>query len=306
MKRSLKQFGQNNIGGIMLFPALFLLGLVFIYPIGRAIWLSLFTKNLGSQLQPIFSGFSNYQRMVGDGRFGQSLQNTLIFTFISVTLELILGMVIALVLHQSFRGRGFVRTVAILPWALPTAVMGLAWAWIFNDQYGIVNDLLLRLGLIDQKINWLGNPTLAMLALISADVWKTTPFISIILLAGLQAIPQDLYEAHALDGANSWQSFYQMTLPLLKPQLLIAALFRFAQAFGIFDLVQVMTGGGPAGATETLSMYIYTTIMRYLDFGYGSALVVVTFLMLLIGVGLIGLIYRQYSNLNLNLDAKNR
>jgi multiple sugar transport system permease protein len=225
--------------------------------------------------------------MLGDGRFWQSLGNTGIFTVISVFLELLLGLGVALVLNKSFWGRGVVRTVAIIPWALPTAVMGLAWAWIFNDQYGVVNDILLRLGLIDTGINWLGTPTLAMIALIVADVWKTTPFISIILLAGLQSISEDLYEAHRLDGASPWQSFTQITLPLLMPQILIALLFRFAQSFGIFDLIQVMTGGGPAGSTETVSIYIYSTVMRYLDFGYGAALVVVTFLLLVFAVAII-------------------
>lgn len=279
-------YKEKIVGWLMIIPAMLLLSLVFIYPIARAFWLSLFTENLGTGLQPVFSGFTNYSRMLGDGRFWQTLQNTTVFTVASVSLELLLGMAIALILNQSFRGRGIVRTIAIIPWALPTAVMGLAWAWIFNDQYGVVNDILLRLGLIDTGINWLGNPTLAMVALVIADVWKTTPFISIILLAGLQSIPEDIYEAHSLDGANAWQSFYQITLPLLMPQILISLLFRFAQSFGIFDLVQVMTGGGPAGATETVSIYIYSTVMRYLDFGYGAALVVVTFLILISVVGI--------------------
>lgn len=278
---------EKVTGWVMLLPALLVLGLVFIYPIARAFWLSWFTENLGTQLQPVFAGLSNYQRMLGDGRFWQSLSNTGIFTVISVFLELLLGLGVALVLNKSFWGRGVVRTVAIIPWALPTAVMGLAWAWIFNDQYGVVNDLLLRLGLIDTGINWLGTPSLAMIALIVADVWKTTPFISIILLAGLQSISEDLYEAHRLDGASPWQSFTQITLPLLMPQILIALLFRFAQSFGIFDLIQVMTGGGPAGSTETVSIYIYSTVMRYLDFGYGAALVVVTFLLLVFAVAII-------------------
>jgi multiple sugar transport system permease protein len=198
-----------------------------------------------------------------------------------VILELIFGLGIALVLNQSFPGRGAVRTIAIIPWALPTAIMALAWAWIFNDQFGVVNDILMRLGLIQQGINWLGNPALAMVAVVVADVWKTTPFISILLLAGLQSISEDLYEAHAIDGATPWQSFRQITLPLLMPQITIALLFRFAQAFGIFDLIQVMTGGGPGGATEMVSVYIYANVMRYLDFGYGAALVVVTFLLLI-------------------------
>lgn len=278
---------EQTTGWLMVIPALLVLALVFVYPIGRAFWLSLFTENLGTQLQPIFSGVSNYGRMLGDGRFWQTMGNTAIFTAASVFLEVLLGLGIALVLNQSFRGRGVVRTIAIIPWALPTAVMGLAWAWIFNDQYGVVNDILQRLGLINTSINWLGDPTLAMVALILADVWKTTPFISIILLAGLQSIPADLYEAHGIDGANPWQSFYQITLPLILPQILISLLFRFAQAFGIFDLVQVMTGGGPAGATETVSIYIYATVMRYLDFGYGAALVVVTFLLLVAAVAII-------------------
>jgi multiple sugar transport system permease protein len=171
---------EKLTGWIMLFPALLILGLVFVYPIARAFWLSCFTENLGTQLQPVFSGLGNYQRMVGDGRFWQSLWNTSVFTVISVFLELLLGLGVALVLNKSFWGRGVVRTVAIIPWALPTAIMGLAWAWIFNDQYGVVNDILLRFGLIDSGINWLGTPSLAMLALIVADVWKTTPFISII------------------------------------------------------------------------------------------------------------------------------
>ncbi|MGB6298892.1 MAG: sugar ABC transporter permease [Rivularia sp. (in: cyanobacteria)] len=277
---------------ILLIPAILLLLLVFGYPIVRAFWLSLFTKNLGTQLQPVFSGLDNYGRMIGDGRFWQSFLVTTIFTSASVISELLLGLIIALVLNQQFFGRGLVRTIAILPWALPTALIGLAWAWIFNDQYGVANDILLRLGLIQNGINWLGDPTLAMIAVIVADVWKTTPFISILLLAGLQSISADLYEAHSIDGASPWQSFTQITLPLLIPQILIAVLFRFAQAFGIFDLISVMTGGGPGGATEVVSLYIYSTIMRYLDFGYGAALVVVTFVLLIVAVAIANLLLR--------------
>ncbi len=181
-------------------------------------------------------------------------------------------------------GRDTVRTIAILPWALPTSLIALGWTWIFNGDYGIVNDSLIRLGLLKDGINWLGEPLTAFITLVIADVWKTTPFISILLLAGLQSIPHDLYEAYALDGATPWQSFYRITLPMLTPQIIVAALFRFAQAFGIFDLVQVMTGGGPGGATEVVSLYIYATAMRYLDFGYSAAMVVVTFLLLIVAV----------------------
>lgn len=277
---------EQRTAWLFLLPALLLLLFVFAYPIARAFWLSLFTENLGTQLQPVFSGLYNYTRMAGDGRFWQSFGVSAIFTTASVVLELLLGMGIALVLNESFKGRGAVRTIAIIPWALPTALIGLAWSWIFNDQFGVVNDILRRLGFIDTGINWLGDPTLALMAVIFADLWKTTPFISILLLAGLQSISSDLYEAHAIDGASRWQSFRQITLPLLLPQILIAVLFRFAQAFGIFDLIAVMTGGGPGGATEVVSLYIYSTVMRYLDFGYGAALVVVTFLLLILAVAI--------------------
>ncbi len=277
---------ERRSGWFLTIPALLVLALVFAYPILRAFWQSLFVQNLGNQLNPSFTGLTNFERMAQDGRFWGTLWNSAVFTFSSVFLELIIGMGIALVLNQTFKGRGIVRTIAILPWALPTALIALAWTWIFNDQYGVVNDILLRLGLIQTGINWLGNPTLAMISIIIADVWKTTPFISILLLAGLQSIPSDLYEAQAIDGASPWQSFRQITLPLLLPQVVIALLFRLAQAFGIFDLIAVMTGGGPGGATETVSLYIYATVMRYLDFGYGAALVVVTFLLLVLVVAI--------------------
>ena len=286
MKNSIRQ-REQKIGWLLAIPALLILALVFVYPIMRAIWLSFFTQNLSTELLPVFAGLNNYVRMLGDGRFWQSLRHTTFFTTISITLELFLGMIFALVLNQSFFGRGFVRTAALIPWALPTAVMGLAWAWIFNDQYGVVNDILLRLGIINEGITWLGEPNSAMISLIIADVWKTTPFIALILLAGLQSIPRDLYEAHAMDGANPWQSFRQITLPLLAPQILISLLFRFAQSFGVFDLVQVMTGGGPAGGTEMVSIYIYAMVQRYLDFGYGATLVTVTFVLLIIAVAIV-------------------
>ena len=179
--------------------------------------------------------------------------------------------------------------------------MGLAWAWIFNDQYGVVNDILIRFGIIQEGITWLGEPTRAMISLIIADVWKTTPFIALILLAGLQSIPNDLYEAYTIDGANPWQSFRDITLPLLAPQILICLLFRFAQSFGVFDLIQVMTGGGPAGSTEMVSIYIYATVRRYLDFGYGATLVSITFVLLISAVIIVSFFL---SKININISGE--
>ncbi|NMF84259.1 sugar ABC transporter permease [Nodosilinea sp. P-1105] len=280
---------EKRTGWMLVIPAVLLLLLVYAFPILRAFWLGFFTENLSTNLQPEFSGLENYGRMMQDGRFWQSIGNTAIFTVFSLLFELLLGLIIALALDQAFRGRGLVRTIAILPWALPTALIALAWRWIFNAEFGVWNDILLRLQIIGNPVNWLGDPNWAMVSVIAADVWKTTSFVAILLLAGLQSISQDLYEAHSIDGATPWQSFRQITLPLIAPQILIAMLFRFAQAFGIFDLIQVMTGGGPGGATEMVSIYIYATVMRYLDFGYGAALVTVTFLILIIVVALAGL-----------------
>lgn len=275
---------EQRTGWLLIIPALLVLMVVYAYPIGRAFVLSFFTENLSTNLEAVPTGFSNYIRMALDGRFWNSIGNTTVFTAVSLALELVLGMAIALVLDQTFRGRGLVRTVAIIPWALPTALIALAWRWIFNGEFGVWNDMLINgFHIIEEPVTWLGDPLWAMVSAIAADVWKTTSFVAILLLAGLQAIPQELYEAHEVDGATPVQSFRQITLPLLMPQIIIAMLFRFAQAFGIFDLLVVMTGGGPGGATEMVSLYIYDTVMRYLDFGYGAALVVVTFL-ILIGV----------------------
>ncbi len=289
---------EQRTGWLMVIPAVLVLLLVYAYPILRAFVLSVFTENLSTNLNPEFTGLDNFTRMALDGRFWLSIWNTSLFTVISLIVELVLGVCIALTLDQTFRGRGLVRTVAILPWALPTALIALAWRWIFNGEFGVWNDILINwLHIIDEPVNWLGSPTWALLCTIAADVWKTTSFVSILLLAGLQSIPQDLYEAHAIDGASKWQSFRQITLPLLMPQILIAMLFRFAQAFGIFDLIAVMTGGGPGGATEMVSLYIYDTVMRYLDFGYGAALVVVTFI-ILIAVVAIALTYLNQARSN--------
>ncbi|MDQ3439743.1 MAG: sugar ABC transporter permease [Planctomycetota bacterium] len=271
-----REMGDQGFGAILLMPAFVFVACLALYPIGRVIWLSFFTQNLGTELQPQFSGASNYVRLVNDGHYLTALRTTAVFTAIAVSAELLLGMALALLLNETFRGRSLARAAALVPWALPPAVLALAWKWVFNDQFGVFNDLLLRLHLIDHPVAWLGKPATAMFSLLVADVWKTTPFMTILLLAGLQDIPGGLYEAARIDGARSVNSFRFITLPLLVPSIALALLFRSLQSFGIFDLPFVMTGGGPGGATETVALYTYSTYLRYLDFGYGSAMIVGT------------------------------
>ncbi len=258
----------------MLSPLIVLVGVLAVYPVVRMIVLSGFAQNLGTGLEAEFAGLGNYERLMADGPFWAAVGRTLIFTTIAVTLELILGVLVALAVHHSGVGRGLARTLTLIPWVLPTSALALGWIWMFNDQFGVVNDLLLRVGVLSQPRAWLGEPVGASTALVLADVWKTTPFIALLVLAGLQTIPQQLYDAAAIDGASRWQRFRRITLPMLQPVLFVAVLFRALQSFGIFDLVYVMTGGGPGGATEMVALTTYRTFMRYLDFGYGATLLV--------------------------------
>ncbi len=203
----------------------------------------------------------------------------------SVSLELVLGLTAALLLNKIGRGRTAMNSSVIMPWALPTVVAATMWSLILNDRIGLVNSLLSRIGIMREPILWLG-PRLAMTSVILADVWKTTPFVAIILLAGLKSIPHQYYEAANLDGAGRWATFRAITLPLLKPFIAVAVLFRAMDAFRIFDLIWVLTGG--AFRTETLSVYIYRVLFRYSDLGYGSAMTVALFaIVFVMSLGLI-------------------
>src|SRR5262245_4101334 len=259
---------------ILLLPAILLLLAAIALPILRVVWLSFQHADLTGNGQFTFAGFEHYRRLWSDGHWRTALNNTIMFTLASLIAELILGLAFALLLHQAFRGRGLVRALVTLPWVLPTAVMALAWAWIANDSFGVANDLLRRLGLLHEPIAWLGRPGTAMTTLVIADVWKTTPFVTLVLLAGLQTIPDSVIEAARLDGLRGWTRLWRIVLPLLLPSILVATLFRLIQAYGAFDLIYVMTGGGPGGSTETVSLYAYRNYFRYLDFGYGSAVAV--------------------------------
>ena len=255
-----------------LLPALALVTLVVGLPILDVVALSFTRVELAGGIATRWAGLQPAARLWQDSRFFDALGNTAVFTGASVTLETLLGVGFALLLDRSFRGRGLVRSVVLIPWALPTAVMALAFSWIFNDSFGVANDLLRRTGLVSGSIAWLSGPRTAMAAIVLSDVWKTTPFVALIVLAGLQGIPEDVIEAARVDGLTAWQRFRHVVLPLLLPSIGAAVAFRAAQAWGAFDLVYVMTGGGPGGSTETVSLYAFQSFFRYLDFGYGAAI----------------------------------
>ena len=262
---------REDSGNKFIFPALLLLSLVTIYPVFFVFYLSLHRKLLIFDISR-FVGIENYLFLFSDDRFWNALKNTVYFTAISVSLELIIGLSIAILLQRSFRLKGFVRALVLIPWAIPTVVSAKMWEWIYNTDFGILNYI------VGSKINWLGNPFLALNAAVFMDVWKTTPFVAILLMAGLQVIPHELYQAAKVDGAGRWDTFKTITLPLLKPVILVVLLFRTLDAFRIFDAIYVLTGGGPANTTETLSIYAYKVLFQTLQFGYGSTLSVVVFL----------------------------
>ena len=272
---------------LFVLPALGLMVAVALYPLASTVWLSFYDE------LPIFGvsrfvGLSHYVELWHDPRFWHSLSNTLYFTVVSVTLEVILGLGAALLLQQIFPARGLVRALVLMPWFIPTVVAARLWEWIYNPQLGVLNFLLRESGLSADGLNWLGHPSLALHAAILADVWKTAPFAALLILAGLQTIPPDLYRAARVDGAGPVQAFWHITLPLLMPALGITFLFRTLDALRVFDVVYVLTGGGPANTTETLSIYAYRLSFQTLQFGYGAAVAVVIFALVL-GVSVLSL-----------------
>jgi multiple sugar transport system permease protein len=265
------------VGGVLLYPAL------------RAVFLSFTHHNLGTGFSTEFAGFDNFLRLFGDSRLQSSVLVTTGFVVVSVAIEFVLGLALALAASRLIRGQYMVRTLLLVPWTLPTAVVGVLWAWILNDQFGILNHLLVGLGILGGPVAWLAQPMTALGSMVAADVWKTVPFVFLIFLAGLQAIPRELYEAVAMDGGGPFAAFRYVTWPHLVPFAFIALIFRIIQAFAVFDLVYVLTGGGPGGATETLSVYAYQTTMRYLDFSYGATITVA----LVLGLALVALGLRR-------------
>ena len=272
---------------VMMIPALIVLGVVAVYPVLRTFWISLHEMNLKRpQSGYPFIGMANYAKILSDSRAMEDILFTFKFTIVTVLLETLLGFATALMLNQSFRGRGVARAAVLIPWAIPTSVSAMMWKFIYNDQYGLFNDFLLKLGLIDGYKAWL--TTDPFLCLVITDVWKTFPYMALLILAGLQMLPADLYESAMLDGAGVVKRFRYITLPLVKRTLLVAMLFRTLDAFRVFDLISVMTGGSVG--TESIAIYSQKQMMSFLNFGYGSALAVLIFVVVLS----ISLVYMKF------------
>jgi len=276
---SAQQRADAQFGFLLIAPAMLAIFAVAFLPLARTFWLSLWRINLRFANTPrTFAGLDNFARILKDERFHNALWVTTRVAVVSLAAELILGMIIALIISRQFKARGLVRASVLVPWALTTVVAARMWQLIYQADFGVFNRVLFDLYIIDSYKPWVISPQFTLWAMIGADIWKTTPFVALLLLAGLQLIPNDLYEAASIDGASAWQGFWKITLPLLRPTILVASLFRLIDVFRMFDLPLVLTGGGPGFATETLTLYTYRVLFQNLQFGLGSAVAVIAFL----------------------------
>jgi len=280
---------QRRLAWFLIVPAVFVVLLVIGYPLIQVLVYSVLKYKLDGVTPASFVGLDNYLFIFSDSDFWRSVGNTLIFTVFSVGLEAVLGLAIALVANSKFKGRSILRVAVLIPWAIPTVVSSKIWAWMFNDIYGVVNVLLTNLHLIPQKIAFLATPITALPVIIAVDVWKTTPFMSLLLLAGLGLIPSDLYEAAAIDGATKVRQFFSVTLPLVMPTLLVALIFRTLDALRVFDIFYVMVGG--QGNMATMAIYNQQWLVSFLDAGIGSATSVIILIFIMIFV----ILYTRFS-----------
>jgi ABC-type sugar transport system permease subunit len=269
---------ETRVAWIFVAPAIGAIALIAIFPLGWTLWESLHHHDLRMPwLGKPFIGVENYLDIVRDARFRSAMGHTAFFTVVTVTLEIVLGLFLALAMNRAFRGRGAVRAAILVPWSIPTVVAGLLWRFLFDSQSGPISPALQRAGITDQPLVWFVDAATAWIPVIVADVWKTTPFVALLILAGLQNIPHELYEAAAVDGASRATQFRRVTLPMLRPALLVALIFRTMDAFRVFDLVYVLTGGGPGTATEPIALYTFNALFQNLRSGYASALSVIVF-----------------------------
>jgi multiple sugar transport system permease protein len=279
---------DGALATLLLLPAFVPLLLIVVYPVGRLVYTSFFELSLASGTPSRFVGLENYALVFEDPVFWTALGNTVVITLVTVPGALLVGLGLALLANMPFRVRWPIRLALLVPWALPLAFVGLIFAWFFHSEYGVVNDVLVRLG--GERIIWFNSAALSMAAVCLTAIWKTSSFMALIILAGLQTIPRSLYEAAEVDGAGRIRQFFEITLPLLKPSIVVALIFRTITALQTFDIPYTMTRGGPGDATRTMAMYIHQNTVDFLDLGYGSTLAVVMFLL---SMGVTALYLRQ-------------
>jgi trehalose/maltose transport system permease protein len=278
-RRTGLQRRQTRLGWLLLLPALATVGFVALYPLGKTIYQSFTNEEFLAGIEPTkWVGLENYRDLWHDTVFRDSVWTTVKFTLITVAFEFVLGLIIALVVNSNFRGRGAMRAVMLVPWAIPTVVAAQMWKWMLDDVFGVVNDAGKRLHLLSHSHAWVSEPSTALGAVCAVDIWKTTPFVALLLLAGLQVIPRDLYEAAAVDGANKLQQFWRITLPLLMPAIMVTLIFRTLDALRVFDIFYVFFGN--RADTQTMAIYDQSTIVGDGFVGYGSAISVAIFLII--------------------------
>lgn len=274
---------STRVGYMLLLPSVVLIAVMIVYPAVNTIYQSFFQiRTQTAALGPKFIGIQNYVKAFHDEHFWDTMWWTLAFTAVSVFIELLIGMGLAMIMNRKIPGQGLIRTAVLVPWAIPTIVSGIIWTQFFS-QNGMVNYVMKSFNIIQEPLNWLGNEWLARLSILIADIWKNTPYMSLLLLSGLLTISKDYYEAAEIDGAGKWKQFLKITLPLIKSTMSVTVLFRIISAMRVYDLIVAMTGGGPAGKTETVSMYAVNTYFTYGNTGYGAALSVI---MLVVSIGI--------------------
>ncbi|HVD12046.1 MAG TPA: sugar ABC transporter permease [Gaiellaceae bacterium] len=278
-RRTKLQRRQTRIGWILLLPALAVVGFVAIYPLGKTVYESFTNQEFLQGLEPTkWVGLDNYRTLWHDTVFRDAVWLTVKFTLITVSFEFVLGLIIALVVNSSFKGRGLMRAVMLVPWAIPTVVAAKMWQWMLDDVFGVVNDLGVRTHILSHSHAWISDPSTSLGSVCAVDIWKTTPFVALLLLAGLQVIPRDLYEAASVDGAGALQQFWRITLPLLRPAILVTLIFRTLDALRVFDVFNVFFGNRPD--TQTMAIYAQSTIVGDGHVGYGAAISVAIFLII--------------------------
>ena len=270
LKRSFSAHNSRDLlfALVLITPALVVLLSLSIYPLIYSITISLQTETADG----IKWGVSNFTRLISDAFFLTAMAHTFIYAVVALVFEFLIGLSLALLLNSQIRGRTLFRAALLVPMMLPTVVVGIVWRLMLNPNFGAINGTLKEVGVNTESLTWTASPKLALLSVIAVDVWQWTPFVFLVLLAGLQAIPQEPYEAALIDGSSRWQTFRYVTLPLLKPAILIALLLRTMDLLRVFDQIFILTEGGPGFATETISLYIYRTAFRFFDFGYAAAM----------------------------------